>query len=571
MSQNQQLEQLIEINANTSSGGLQDVNITEIGGNAVTTFIPVSQSGSWAVDSTIQNASLPVTQSGSWAVDSTIQNASINTNATIQNASLPVTQSGSWAVDSTIQNASINTNATIQNGSLPVTQSGTWEVDSTIQNDVDVNLKTINNVTMNVGNGVANTGVQRVAICNNNSDIGVKNGDAGAILINQDVDKYQRINPYKTSLVAQFGNNFDIRFDMLGTGTSGTSNEFVSISTNGIGTEERLLSIEPLFIPAHCMLQIFFNSYLAGVNNAPDVEGYIGISDDPTTTTPQNGFFIGHNNTSSVGYDIRIIQDGAVTNINEGSFSNGSQLGARDVWNSNMIRFNNYGVSTIEFFVKSVNTGEFELIHRFIGPNMTFNNPNGAYYFHCFVKTNSATTARIDFSRLLIESNSSLEPPATLKLITHLKLNGTGAHDIIGNYGVANRFYYESKSDYTDIHKLTVYIEDTTVFSADEYGGGPALINGIKFYVFRQGKGEIIINSLETIKQNSDWGIFAKDINYLGSVFGAGNKVLTINFSLNGEGGARPLRLRYGERFGIIVEDNLTPLIHHFFTLTGEI
>ncbi len=536
----------------TTPSGTSDINIVEIGGNAVTTSIPITEQ---SVDK------------GTGAISSntrliTFANEHLTTNnlrVDVQNSSLPVSQSGSWAVDSTIQN-----------GSLPVTQSGTWEIDSTIQNDVDVNLKTINNVTMNVGNGVANTGVQRVAICNNNSDIGVKNGDAGAILINQDVDKYQRINPYKTSLVAQFGPNLDIRFDMLGTGTSGTSNEFASILTNGIGTEERLLSIEPLFIPAHCMLQIFFNSYLAGVNNGSDVEGYIGISDDPTTTTPQNGFFIGHNNTSSVGYDIRIIQDGAVTNINEGSFSNGSQLGALDIWNSNMIRFNNYGVSTIEFFVKSVSTGEFELIHRFIGPNMTFNNPNGAYYFHCFVKTNSATTARIDFSRLLIESNSSLQPPSTFKIITHLKLNGTGAHDIIGNYGVANRFYYESKSDYTDIHKLTVYIEDTTVFSADEYGGGSPLNMGIKLYVYRQGTGENIINSLETIKQNSDWGIFAKDINYLGSVFGAGNRVLIINYLFN-EGNGRPLRLRYGERFGIIVEDDFTPLIHHFFTLTGEI
>lgn len=45
----------------------------------------------------------------------------------------------------------------------------------------DVNLIEINGNTIQAGNGVANTGVLRVAICNNNSDVSVKNGTSGAL------------------------------------------------------------------------------------------------------------------------------------------------------------------------------------------------------------------------------------------------------------------------------------------------------------------------------------------------------------------------------------------------------
>lgn len=92
--------------------------------------LEVSQSGTWNMGATIQNASIAVTQSGTW-----------NTNATITNASIDVVQSGTW-----------NINANITNASIDVVQSGAWTVD-------------ISNASINVA-GSVNANITNATIVN---------------------------------------------------------------------------------------------------------------------------------------------------------------------------------------------------------------------------------------------------------------------------------------------------------------------------------------------------------------------------------------------------------------------
>lgn len=116
--------------------------------------IPVTQSGSWT------NA---CTQSGTW---------------TVQQGTPPwsVSQSGTWSTGRTW---------TLSSGtdSVSAAQSGTWTVQQGSA-PWSFNQTQVNGVAVSVGNGVAGTGVQRVAIASDNTPFTVNAAQSGTWNIN---------------------------------------------------------------------------------------------------------------------------------------------------------------------------------------------------------------------------------------------------------------------------------------------------------------------------------------------------------------------------------------------------
>lgn len=86
--------------------------------------IDADLSGTLAVNSTIQNATLAATQSGIWNVNSTLINDSIK----IFNSYNQSLLSRLASVDTKLSSA-LTVNSTIQNSSIDVTQSGSWTFD----------------------------------------------------------------------------------------------------------------------------------------------------------------------------------------------------------------------------------------------------------------------------------------------------------------------------------------------------------------------------------------------------------------------------------------------------------
>lgn len=121
----------LPVSASFSPSGTQDVNITKVGGNAVTTTVPVS-------------GTVAATQSGTWVLGA---------------------NSGVDIGDVTINNASGAAAVNIQDGGNTITVDGTVSITA----NSSVNVSQMNGVTVTMGNGASGTGVQRVTLASDST------------------------------------------------------------------------------------------------------------------------------------------------------------------------------------------------------------------------------------------------------------------------------------------------------------------------------------------------------------------------------------------------------------------
>lgn len=152
----------------------------------------------------------------------------------------------------------------------------------------------------------------------------------------------------------------------------------------------------------------------------------------------------------------------------------------------------------------------------------------------------------------------------------------TGAKDATGNYsGAAEEFYVEpGPGEVFHIARLIVSIEDGAAFAVSEYGNmGVTLTNGVKVEV-RSGSHAAPTTVLDlmdglAVTSNGEWGCHNFDVSNLD--WGAGNQMLLARWTFSATDGELRIDGDAGERLSVILEDDLSALIHHRFLVQGYI
>ena len=152
----------------------------------------------------------------------------------------------------------------------------------------------------------------------------------------------------------------------------------------------------------------------------------------------------------------------------------------------------------------------------------------------------------------------------------------TGTKDAIGNYsGAAEEFYIEpGPGQVFHIARLIVSIEDGSAFAVSEYGNmGAALTNGVKVEV-RSGSHAAPTTVLDlmdglAVTTNGEWGCHNFDVANLD--WGAGNQMLLARWTFSATDGELRIDGDAGERLSVILEDDLSALVHHRFLVQGYI
>ena len=116
------------------------------------------------------------------------------------------------------------------------------------------------------------------------------------------------------------------------------------------------------------------------------------------------------------------------------------------------------------------------------------------------------------------------------------------------------------------IGALGVHIEDTTGFQNVDYGNMSALTNGIVVEVVDAADAVIdLLTDRIPVKNNGQWGIHAYDVRV--DDWGSGNEQLQVRWDFARAG--QPLLLKRGEALRVYLNDDLSGLISHVFTIHG--
>lgn len=148
--------------------------------------------------------------------------------------------------------------------------------------------------------------------------------------------------------------------------------------------------------------------------------------------------------------------------------------------------------------------------------------------------------------------------------------DGSGTKNAIGNYSAtATEFKIVpgATEDFT-ITRLLVCLRDSGALSAEKYGfisGG--LTNGV-ILEKRNGSGTMVdYTDLVPIKANAGWTRMCHDVQE--HSYGAGDNFISARWTFVKSG--HPIRLSgaKGEYLAIILEDDLTGLVEHYFVVQG--
>ena len=148
--------------------------------------------------------------------------------------------------------------------------------------------------------------------------------------------------------------------------------------------------------------------------------------------------------------------------------------------------------------------------------------------------------------------------------------DGTGSKNANVNGSITPQvFRYDSETTHrTYLARMLVHIEDIGPLSADDYGGitGP-LTNGVLVEIRRKEDDSTVVDLVDglPIKTNSEWSRMCYDMDI--DNFGSGSDFIKVRWTFAKSG--LPIYLSPNQYFCIIVQDNLTGLIKHYFMLQG--
>ena len=172
-------------------------------------------------------------------------------------------------------------------------------------------------------------------------------------------------------------------------------------------------------------------------------------------------------------------------------------------------------------------------------------------------------------------SKSSRHPPVVpaKKFFRFLDTNGDGTGTKSANVNgsvtpvefklqpAAGEIYY--------LHRMIAHITDGALTSAANYGdvAGP-LANGLTMGFYNTDDDSLILDILNgiPIKSNADWSI--RNFDLAPDTFAAGNRYVSARWSFDRSGG--PISLTEDEYLKVIINDDLTGLVSHYFNVQGE-
>lgn len=146
---------------------------------------------------------------------------------------------------------------------------------------------------------------------------------------------------------------------------------------------------------------------------------------------------------------------------------------------------------------------------------------------------------------------------------------GTKNANVDGSSTAVTFKYVPNARDRTELHRMIVHIEDAAPFSADEYGNlGAALTNGMLVQVRKQEDDSTVLDLCDAVpvKSNSQWSRMCYDSST--DSYGAGNDNVKVRWTFSKSGS--PQYIQDDEYFCIVVQDDLTGLVEHYFMVQGE-
>lgn len=147
--------------------------------------------------------------------------------------------------------------------------------------------------------------------------------------------------------------------------------------------------------------------------------------------------------------------------------------------------------------------------------------------------------------------------------------DGTGTKNLIGDYsGAATIFKIQPPAgEIYHLNRLMVYIEDVGTFDSGSYGNGISLTNGVKFRI-SDNSGVLHDMTPINIKKNVHWDRTFFDVKI--NNYGTGNEALIGRWTFANDYGA-PVILNgdNNERLEVVLEDDFTGLVEHYFLTKG--
>lgn len=151
--------------------------------------------------------------------------------------------------------------------------------------------------------------------------------------------------------------------------------------------------------------------------------------------------------------------------------------------------------------------------------------------------------------------------------------NGTGTTNANGDYSSALEEFYISAPSASErdliLQRIIITIEDTTGFSANEYGNlAAALTNGV--VIQHRQSDETIVTDLtdgEPVKTNAGWGSKCYDVDL--KTWGVGNEFLLVRWTFERSGSSIHLNGGSGDRLAVRLNDDFTGLVSQSFEVQG--
>lgn len=148
--------------------------------------------------------------------------------------------------------------------------------------------------------------------------------------------------------------------------------------------------------------------------------------------------------------------------------------------------------------------------------------------------------------------------------------DGTGTKNAIGNYSVTpQRFNLTPPAgEVFRVERMLISVSDSGTFDADKYGNGIALTNGVTVEK-RDANGQIIdyCDGVPVVN-NTGWAQLCYDKTIHSE--GVGAEIMTIRWTFSKGGAPVTLIGDQGEFLSILLNDDFTGLISHYFFLHGR-
>jgi len=172
-----------------------------------------------------------------------------------------------------------------------------------------------------------------------------------------------------------------------------------------------------------------------------------------------------------------------------------------------------------------------------------------------------------------VRSTDSAGPQRTL-LSRFLDTNGddTGTKNANGDYSGAEEIFYiqPGAAQVFRLARMIVSIEDTSGMAARDYGNiTNGLTNGVQ--VRNQNDSGTLVDLTDglPVQDNSSWGQFCYDVDL--KTWSTGNELLVVRWTFSKFGQFVRLNGANNERLEVVLNDNLSGLVRHYFLVQGYI